>query len=111
LAATPESLLVRGTATLRRVDGVPAEYLAASSKQVGAEGMPAFEAQARAVRPDGAHRHRAALGEADRLRDDAPGLADALRDAGAAGWELVTIVPTVRGVYPALRCVFKRPAA
>jgi Pyridoxamine 5'-phosphate oxidase len=45
----PQILLVRGTATLRLVDGVPAEYLTASSKQVGAEGMPAFEAQARAM--------------------------------------------------------------
>jgi hypothetical protein len=45
----PRILLVRGTATLRRVDGVPAEYLAASRKQIGAEGMPAFEAQVRAL--------------------------------------------------------------
>ena len=45
----PQILLVRGTATVRLVDGVPAEYLAASSKQVGAEGMPAFEAQVRAM--------------------------------------------------------------
>jgi Pyridoxamine 5'-phosphate oxidase len=45
----PHILLVRGTATLRLVDGVPAQYLAASRKQVGAEGMPAFEAQVRAL--------------------------------------------------------------
>ena len=45
----PHILLVRGTATLRVVDGVPAEYLAASRKQVGAEGMPTFEAQVRAL--------------------------------------------------------------
>jgi hypothetical protein len=45
----PHILLVRGTATVRTVDGVPAEYLAASRKQVGDEGMPAFEAQVRAM--------------------------------------------------------------
>jgi hypothetical protein len=45
----PHMLLVRGTATVRVVDGVPPEYLAASAKQVGAEGMPAFEAQVRAM--------------------------------------------------------------
>jgi len=45
----PHILLVRGTATLRLVDGVPAEYLAASRKQIGAEDMPAFEAQVRAL--------------------------------------------------------------
>lgn len=45
----PQMLLVRGTATLRLVDGVPAEYLEASKKQVGAEGMPAFEANVRAM--------------------------------------------------------------
>jgi hypothetical protein len=45
----PHILLVRGTATLQLVDGVPAEYLAASRKQVGAEGMPAFEAQVRTM--------------------------------------------------------------
>jgi hypothetical protein len=43
----PHILLVRGTATLRVVDGVPPEYLAASKKQIGAEGMPAFEAEVR----------------------------------------------------------------
>jgi hypothetical protein len=40
---------VRGPATLRRVDGVPAEYLAASRKQSSADGMPAFEAPVRAL--------------------------------------------------------------
>jgi hypothetical protein len=45
----PHILLVRGKASLQLVDGVPTEYLAASSKQVGAEGMPAFEAQVRAM--------------------------------------------------------------
>jgi hypothetical protein len=45
----PHILLVRGKASVQLVDGVPAEYLAASSKQVGAEGMPAFEAQVRAM--------------------------------------------------------------
>jgi len=45
----PHVLLVRGTATLELVDGVPPEYLEASRKQVGADQMPAFEAQVRAV--------------------------------------------------------------
>jgi hypothetical protein len=45
----PRILLVRGAATLQVADGMPAEYLAASKKQVGAEGMPAFEARVRAV--------------------------------------------------------------
>jgi hypothetical protein len=45
----PNILLVRGKASVQLVDGVPTEYLAASSKQVGVEGMPAFEAQVRAM--------------------------------------------------------------
>lgn len=43
----PHVLLVRGTATLEEVDGVPPEYLEASRKQVGPEQWPAFEAQVR----------------------------------------------------------------
>ena len=43
----PHALLVRGTASLESVDGVPAEYLEASRKSVGDAGMPAFEAQVR----------------------------------------------------------------
>jgi Pyridoxamine 5'-phosphate oxidase len=45
----PHVLLVRGTARLELVDGVPADYLAASRKQVGDEQMPAFEAQVRGL--------------------------------------------------------------
>jgi hypothetical protein len=45
----PQVLLVRGTATLETVDGVPPEYLAATRKQVGAERFEAFEAQVRAL--------------------------------------------------------------
>jgi len=45
----PHVLLVRGTASLETVDGVPPEYLEASRKSVGEEGMPAFEAQVRAL--------------------------------------------------------------
>jgi hypothetical protein len=45
----PKILLVRGTAGVEIVDGVPAEYLAASQKVVGAEGMAAFEAQVRGL--------------------------------------------------------------
>jgi hypothetical protein len=43
----PHALLVRGTAALETVDGVPPEYLEASRKSVGEAGMPAFEAQVR----------------------------------------------------------------
>jgi pyridoxamine 5'-phosphate oxidase-like protein len=43
----PHALLVRGTAALETVDGVPREYLEASRKSVGEAGMPAFEAQVR----------------------------------------------------------------
>ena len=43
----PNALLVRGTASLETVDGVPPEYLEASRKSVGDAGMPAFEAQVR----------------------------------------------------------------
>jgi hypothetical protein len=45
----PHALLVRGTAALETVDGVPPEYLEASRKQVGEAGMPAFEARVRAL--------------------------------------------------------------
>jgi hypothetical protein len=43
----PHVLLVRGTASLETVDGVPREYLEASRKQVGEAGMPAFETHVR----------------------------------------------------------------
>lgn len=43
----PHMLLVRGTASLETIDGVPPEYLEASRKSVGEAGMPAFEAQVR----------------------------------------------------------------
>jgi Pyridoxamine 5'-phosphate oxidase len=43
----PHALLVRGSASLETVEGVPPEYLEASRKQIGAAGMPAFEAQVR----------------------------------------------------------------
>ena len=42
-------LLVRGTAAVEVVDGVPPEYLAASRKTVGEEGLPAFEVQVRGL--------------------------------------------------------------
>ena len=45
----PNVLLVRGTASLDTVDGVPPEYLEASRKSVSDAGMPAFEAQVRAM--------------------------------------------------------------
>jgi hypothetical protein len=45
----PRVLLVRGTASLETVDGVPPEYLEAARKQVGDAGLPAFEAQVRGL--------------------------------------------------------------
>jgi Pyridoxamine 5'-phosphate oxidase len=45
----PHILLVRGTASITIVDGVPDEYLIASRRYVGDEGMPAFEEQVRAT--------------------------------------------------------------
>jgi hypothetical protein len=48
-AFPPQALLIRGTASLETVDGVPPEYLAASRKQVAPEQFEAFEAQVRAM--------------------------------------------------------------
>src|SRR4029453_10016659 len=48
-AFPPHVLLVRGTAAIDIVDGVPPEYLAASRKGVGPEQWDAFEAQVRAM--------------------------------------------------------------
>jgi Pyridoxamine 5'-phosphate oxidase len=48
-AFPPHVLLVRGTATLEVVEGIPPEYLEASRKLVGARGWPEFEAQVRAM--------------------------------------------------------------
>jgi Pyridoxamine 5'-phosphate oxidase len=41
----PLVLLVRGTATVEMVEGVPEEYLLANRPHVGEEGFPAFEAE------------------------------------------------------------------
>jgi len=45
----PHVLLVRGTASVEVVDGVPSEYLAGSRKIVGEAGFPEFETQVRAL--------------------------------------------------------------
>src|SRR5215213_1733241 len=45
----PHVLLVRGTASVELVDGVPPEYLAGSKKIVGEAEFPAFEEQVRAL--------------------------------------------------------------
>lgn len=45
----PHALLVRGTAEVEVVDGVPPEYLEASRKALSAEQFPAFEAQVRGL--------------------------------------------------------------
>jgi hypothetical protein len=49
VAFPPNVLLVRGSATLETVDGVPPEYLAASRKAVSEADMPAFEASVRGL--------------------------------------------------------------
>jgi hypothetical protein len=48
-ASPPQALLMRGTASLETVDGLPPEYLAASRKQVGAEQFEEFEALVRSM--------------------------------------------------------------
>jgi Pyridoxamine 5'-phosphate oxidase len=45
----PHVLLVRGTASIEVVDGIPPEYLEASQKGIEAEQRQAFEAQVRAT--------------------------------------------------------------
>ena len=45
----PHVLLVRGEAAVEVVDGVPDEFVEASRRFVGEEGMPAWEAGARAL--------------------------------------------------------------
>jgi hypothetical protein len=45
----PRSLLVRGSATVDVVDGVPDEYVAGSRKIIPAEAMPGWEAGVRAL--------------------------------------------------------------
>ncbi|HEY5012738.1 MAG TPA: pyridoxamine 5'-phosphate oxidase family protein [Acidimicrobiia bacterium] len=47
----PRVLLVRGTATVEIVDGVPDEFLEASGKSLPPEQRPQFEAQARSIYP------------------------------------------------------------
>lgn len=47
----PHVLLVRGTAAVEIVDGVPDEYLEASRKVIAAENWPGFEANVRAMYP------------------------------------------------------------
>lgn len=44
-AFPPLVLLVRGTAAIEMVDGVPEEYLLANRPHIGEEGFPAFEAE------------------------------------------------------------------
>src|SRR5262245_16728322 len=47
----PNILLVRGTAEVEIVEGIPEEFLAASRKAVPDEQWPAFEEQVRALYP------------------------------------------------------------
>ncbi len=48
-AFPPNVLLVRGTAAIDIVDGIPPEYFAASRKAVGPDRWDAFEAQVHAL--------------------------------------------------------------
>jgi nitroimidazol reductase NimA-like FMN-containing flavoprotein (pyridoxamine 5'-phosphate oxidase superfamily) len=45
----PHVLMVRGTASIEIVDGIPPEYFEASKKSVGPDRWDAFEAQVRAM--------------------------------------------------------------
>jgi hypothetical protein len=45
----PQALLLRGIASIETVDGVPAEYIAASAKSVPAEQLSEFEANVRTI--------------------------------------------------------------
>jgi hypothetical protein len=47
----PHILLVRGSATVEIVDGVPSEFLAASQRYIPQEGWASFETQTRALYP------------------------------------------------------------
>ena len=47
----PHVLLVRGTATVEIVDGVPDEFLEASEKSLPRDQWPQFEAQVRSIYP------------------------------------------------------------
>ena len=47
----PHVLLVRGTAAVEIVDGVPDEFLEASEKSLPSDQRPQFEAQARSIYP------------------------------------------------------------
>jgi hypothetical protein len=47
----PHVLLVRGTAAVEIVDGVPDEFLEASGKSVPRAGWPQFESQVRSIYP------------------------------------------------------------
>jgi hypothetical protein len=67
----PCCLLVRGTAALDEVDGVPDDYLEASWRGMPGTGARRVrEAGAPALRLDGADNHHADLGAAARLRPD-----------------------------------------
>jgi predicted pyridoxine 5'-phosphate oxidase superfamily flavin-nucleotide-binding protein len=49
--ADARALLVRGSASLTTVDGIPEEYLAATAKALGDTGIAEFERQVRAMYP------------------------------------------------------------
>jgi nitroimidazol reductase NimA-like FMN-containing flavoprotein (pyridoxamine 5'-phosphate oxidase superfamily) len=49
--ADSQALLIRGTATLEVVDGVPEEYVAAASKTLAPDALPEFERQVAMMYP------------------------------------------------------------
>jgi Pyridoxamine 5'-phosphate oxidase len=64
-----KALLVRGLASVDIVDGVPDEYIAASTKGTGRRPRHGVRAPGQvAVRPDGTYLHRAGMGAFLRLR-------------------------------------------
>ena len=68
----PHVLMIRGSATLELVDGVPDGYVEAARKVVPAEQMPGWEAERTQALPADGHHHRdTGLGQAARLRDHA----------------------------------------
>jgi len=98
-AFPPHVLLVRGTAAIDMVDGVPPEYLAASRKGVGPDQWDAFEAQVRAnevalngVRQEalvGSRTTLDVLNAEQELLNSQVLLVTARRDAYVAGFQLL----------------------
>jgi len=72
----PRLLLVRGTASIEVVDGVPPEYLEGAKKLMPAQQMQGFEAHVHTTFEHGTDRDRPGVGEGTGLRDAVPGGGD-----------------------------------